>query len=53
VGFPREMRENNVHEDLRDAPLWGVVVDLMFGWLFDISWPMILLIRSHLLENIE
>jgi hypothetical protein len=34
--------KNNAHEDLRDAPLWGVVVDLMFGWLFDISWPMIL-----------
>jgi hypothetical protein len=41
VGFPRATRENNVHEDLRGAPLLGVVVDLMFGWLFDISWPVV------------
>jgi hypothetical protein len=41
VRFPRCARENNANEDLRDA-LSGVVVDLMFGWLFDISWPMIL-----------
>jgi len=30
-----------IREGLRGAPLLGVVVDLMFGWLFDISWLVV------------
>jgi|AGTN01.1.fsa_nt_gi hypothetical protein len=33
--------KNDVREGLRGAPLLGVVVDLMFGWLFDISWLVV------------